>query len=303
MKVKMAYKVLLSLSLILYCGSLYNAYGQAEPQEIFRAGKASFTTYCSPCHSVHQEKMGPMLASITRKRSEEWLLAFIRNSQQVILSGDEYANFLFQQYNQAVMPSFKKLPEKEIQRILFYIGAESENPKEEIVNYSTQKLNYSEDNIPKGRFLFINQCSSCHAIGKDGIGPSLGSVTNRRSLEWLMQFIQNSQTLIKAADPYAVHLFNSYDHQVMPPFKFLAEEEIISILDYIEYTSASPPYVAGVNGKKITMPPASLVYHESSTEINKETGIILKTAFIIISVLGAIVHVYLVVKLFRYLLK
>lgn len=293
----------LLLFLLLFSGCFPDVYAQKPPKAVFQSGNTLFRNNCAPCHGVHQEIIGPMLASVTKKRSEEWLTLFIRNSQEVILSGDAYANFLFFQYNQVVMPSFEQLSDTEIKEILFYIEQESEHPTEEWISFPETGLNYSEEHIPNGRYLFDRQCGSCHFIGKEGIGPSLGSVTGRRPVPWLFAFIKNSQQLIEEGDPYSVYLFNRYDRQVMPSFEFLDQEEISSILDYIEFASASPPFAAGANGKKIQMPLPSLVYNGDSTEMNKEAGTILKTVFIIISVIGAIIHGYLIFKLFSYLLK
>jgi mono/diheme cytochrome c family protein len=211
--------------------------------------KKQFNTYCLPCHGVHQEKLGPMLASITKKRSEDWLIAFIRNSQEVILSGDVYADFLFEQYNYTVMPSFKQLSERKIKDILLYSEKESVSPSEEVIPSLEANLPYSNQHIMKGKALFDEQCFSCHFIGKEGEGPSLGSITKRRP--WLIAFIKNSQNVIQEGDAYAVHLFNGYNQKIMPPFDFLTQEDIGVILDYINFASAAPPSVAGVNGRKV----------------------------------------------------
>lgn len=325
MNIKMIYKPFLVLSLILFFGIFSCAYGQNVThvpdiyevpevsevpyvsKEAILSGKTLFNTHCSPCHGIHREKLGPMLAGITMKKSEQWLFAFIRNSQQVILSGDDYAGFLFWQYNQVVMPSFEKLSEREIRNILLYIEEESENPTEEAIRYPDEEIIYRYPQLMNGKRLFDTQCSSCHFIGKEGYGPPLGSLSKRLPRSWLIRFIQNSQEVIQEGDFYAVHLFYRYDQKVMPPFEYLSPEDITSILEYIDFVSSSPPYVAGVNGRKIITPPASEVYVGTGpvTEDEKgekdETPLII--AFVIISVLGAIVHGYLVLKLFRYLLK
>jgi mono/diheme cytochrome c family protein len=292
--------------LLLLCGNAYPAFGQRDSTEIFESGKAVFNTYCLPCHGVHQEKLGPMLASITKKRSDEWLIAFIRNSQEVILSGDAYAHFLFEQYNQVVMPSFRQLPERKIKDVLLYIEKESVSPSEEVTPRLEVNQAYSNQHILRGKVLFDEQCATCHFIGKEGEGPSLGSVTKRRPPAWLIPFIKNSQRVIQEGDAYAVHLFNSYEQKIMPPFDFLAQDDIGAILDYINFISASPPHIAGVNGRKAqewTSRPASPVSAESIAEEQEKGSSFLKILFMVLSAIGALVHIYIVAKLYRYLTK
>ncbi|HEY8936570.1 MAG TPA: c-type cytochrome, partial [Cyclobacteriaceae bacterium] len=73
--------------------------------QAFNNGKKLFRTYCSSCHGIHHENIGPLLASITKKRSRQWVIQFIKNSQFVITGKDEYAKALYSAYNH-VMPSF-----------------------------------------------------------------------------------------------------------------------------------------------------------------------------------------------------
>ena len=76
---------------------------QHDSTQSIRAGNLIFRTSCSACHSIHRENIGPMLASITKKKSKAWLTRFIRNSQAVISSGDAYANLLYKNYNNCYM--------------------------------------------------------------------------------------------------------------------------------------------------------------------------------------------------------
>lgn len=60
---------------------------------------------CKACHNLDgAELLGPNLAGITQRRDTAWLISFIRNSQEVIASGDEYAVALFEKYNKIPMP-------------------------------------------------------------------------------------------------------------------------------------------------------------------------------------------------------
>jgi mono/diheme cytochrome c family protein len=292
----------ISLAFLLY-GNVVQAFAQTDSIKNFKSGKNIFQTYCSPCHGVHKEIIGPMLASVTKKLPEEWLFAFIRNSQQVIASGDEYANFLFKQYNQAVMPAFRKLSGKDISDILFYIEKESINATEEAGAIPAGNQHYSHPDIQRGKELFTYQCASCHYVTIEEFGPALGSVSKRRPQQWLIDFIKNSQQVIQSGDPYAVHLFNQYDQRIMVSMEFLTREDILSILNYIEFASASPPAVAGVNGRKVSHFQVHEVDSVGFAEYNKESTSSVKITFILLSLIGATIHGYLIIRLFLYLYR
>lgn len=91
-------------------------------------GKNLFSQYCYQCHAVGMQKFGPALASVHKRHGSMWLINFIRNSQAVIASGDEYANFIYERYNNMVMPNFEFLSPEEVRSILAYVKEESEPP-------------------------------------------------------------------------------------------------------------------------------------------------------------------------------
>ena len=264
-----------------------------------RSGRSLFRVNCGPCHDLHREKTGPMLASITKKRTKVWLKTFIRDSQQVILTGDVYANFLYQQYNQTVMPSFEELTDNEIQNILLFIEYESIYPQQSAE--SDRILNArGRSDILRGKVLFEQQCASCHFVDREGYGPALGSITKRRPMPWLRRFIKNSQQLIKSGDFYADHLFHQFDQRVMVRMDFLADDEIDAILSYIEYASSSPRAKAGENGRPLW--PASVEHVVSISDVSRPRGEMLFRFFIaLMFVVSGIMLFYLVRRLFLYL--
>src|SRR5688572_20580588 len=59
-------------------------------------GAALFKAQCAQCHSTGETKViGPGLKNIHSRRNEAWLLKWIKNSADVIKSGDEYGVKLF----------------------------------------------------------------------------------------------------------------------------------------------------------------------------------------------------------------
>lgn len=98
-----------------------------ESEEAIAQGRQLFTGNCTVCHAVNEVVVGPALAGIHERRPVPWIKSFIRNSQQVIQSGDAYAVNIFNEYNKTVMPSFN-FSDEELNSILAYLKNETENP-------------------------------------------------------------------------------------------------------------------------------------------------------------------------------
>ncbi len=98
----------------------------ADPA-IIASGKTIFENNCYQCHRVHKQWTGPALKDVYDRQSIPWLISFIKNSQKVIQSGDEYAVNLYNEYSKTVMPNHTFLKDADIMSILAYIKAESAN--------------------------------------------------------------------------------------------------------------------------------------------------------------------------------
>nr|WP_293299885.1 PQQ-dependent sugar dehydrogenase [Allomuricauda sp.] len=90
----------------------------------------------------------------------------------------------------------------------------------------------------QGKALYNQYCASCHDLKMNGMGPKLGGITTQIEKDWLLQFVQNPEKLIKDKDERATLLFEQYK-SYMPSFAFLSQEEIESIFTYIHKTSDS----------------------------------------------------------------
>jgi cytochrome c2 len=87
---------------------------------------------------------------------------------------------------------------------------------------------------PEAAATFNKRCSACHTYGKGiKVGPDLKGVTERRTREWLLRFIRQSSSLIKAGDPIAGALFAQFQQQRMPDWTDLSQTQINDILDYL----------------------------------------------------------------------
>jgi mono/diheme cytochrome c family protein len=85
-------------------------------------GEKLFKTNCSACHVPTDKKLiGPGLAGVEdRWEDKQVLYSWIKNSADVLASGDAYANTLYEQYNKAPMPA-QALNDEQITAILDYI--------------------------------------------------------------------------------------------------------------------------------------------------------------------------------------
>jgi len=115
---------LLSISFISFAQDGDSGDGLPVDEEAISNGKTLFQNNCKVCHAIHEQVVGPALKDVHERRPLPWLLSFIKNSQKVIQGGDEYANELYQEYNQTQMPSFA-FSDDEVKAVLAYIKQES----------------------------------------------------------------------------------------------------------------------------------------------------------------------------------
>ncbi len=87
-------------------------------------GKALFESQCVSCHAIDKKLVGPALKDVHTRRDEAWLIKWVRNSGEVIKSGDPYAVKLFKEYNSLAMNPFENLKDEDIKDILAYIKEE-----------------------------------------------------------------------------------------------------------------------------------------------------------------------------------
>lgn len=88
-------------------------------------GKMMFTTRCASCHNVNSVIVGPALAGVADRHTEDWIVHFVHSSQTLIKGGDLTAIALYEKFNKATMPDHPDLSPENIQRILAYIKSEA----------------------------------------------------------------------------------------------------------------------------------------------------------------------------------
>lgn len=104
--------------------------------------------------------------------------------------------------------------------------------------------------VTKGEKLYKQNCAACHKIDKRLVGPALGGVTERRSEEWLLRWIRNNQELRESGDADAIAIFNEYNGSPMTAFPQFSDDEIRSMLAYVdqEWAAINAPAPAPADG-------------------------------------------------------
>ncbi len=154
---------LFTLFCLLFAGSSF-AQSAAETADLFKLK-------CGICHTIGGGKLiGPDLANIQDRRSEDWLINYIRSSQTMIKNGDPDAVALFEEYNKVIMPD-PMISDIEIKTILSYIAENSGagvGTAAEVVSVikgaTPEDLEHGKD-LFEGRVRFANggpSCISCH---------------------------------------------------------------------------------------------------------------------------------------------
>jgi mono/diheme cytochrome c family protein len=122
LSIKGSNKAIFPLFLSLFLVQFFDA--QAEVSAA--SGQKIYKQYCTSCHKINGELVGPALKDVYKRRSEEWLVKWIRNNAELRKSGDKDAIAVWEKYAKNEMPSFTNLSDDDIKSILAYIVQESE---------------------------------------------------------------------------------------------------------------------------------------------------------------------------------
>ncbi|WP_291721336.1 c-type cytochrome [Bernardetia sp.] len=90
-------------------------------------GKQIFENECKQCHAIHKKIVGPALnGAESRWMYRIAIINFIKYPQKVIDGGNEYEQYLYEEYGQ-YMPNYDHLSDGDISSVLYYIEKESRN--------------------------------------------------------------------------------------------------------------------------------------------------------------------------------
>ncbi|MCT2563329.1 c-type cytochrome [Chryseobacterium herbae] len=113
---------------------------------------------------------------------------------------------------------------------------------------STSASIYGQDGDPKnGEKLFKANCTACHALDKQVIGPPLKGVVERVKTEggvdkdWLHKWIKDNKALRASGDKYANEIFEKFNKTEMLQFPNLTDKDIDDILAFTTNPPAPEP--------------------------------------------------------------
>lgn len=162
--------IILSLLLFFSChsGTPVQEEKIATDSLTIAAGKTIFDQYCSGCHSMQQNGIGPRLAGLTAAVPAAWIRSFISDPQQLIDAEDERASALFREYK-TVMPSFTSLTDDEMNALLafmhVYQSVASKTSKKGLDDPIPERISFS------GLMAELTEVTQFEATSEDGSKP------------------------------------------------------------------------------------------------------------------------------------
>lgn len=116
-------------------------------------------------------------------------------------------------------------------------------------------LSGNAQNAETGQALFSQNCTSCHAVGKQVVGPDLMNVDHDRSEQWIINFVHSSQKVIQGGDTAAVRLYSEFNKTLMPDHPHLSDQDIKDIIAYIKDASVKAKDMPKGAGNLPSAPP------------------------------------------------
>ena len=108
---------------------------------------------------------------------------------------------------------------------------------------STSASIYAQGDAKNGEKLFKANCTACHALDKQLVGPALGGVVDKLKKEqnldtdWIRKWVKDNKALRASGDKYANEVFAKFNKTEMLAFPNLSDKDIDDILEY----TTNPP--------------------------------------------------------------
>jgi cytochrome c2 len=210
------------------------------------SGETDFSTYCGACHTIGQgRRVGPDLAGVFERRSQEWLEKFVKSSQALVKSGDAEAVAIVAEYNNLIMPD-SVISDVQIKDVLSYIKDAGSGvvAAGATANLGTEKspepaaIPPTEANIRLGEKLFEGSqrfenggpaCNACHHVRNDAVmgggilAAELTTVFSRMGVPGLKAILGSAPFPVMQA---------AYQDQV------LTEEEVGGLVAFLQYADS-----------------------------------------------------------------
>jgi len=207
-------------------------------------GEQVFNTTCFACHTIGGGRLvGPDLAGVHERRSQEWLESFIKSSQAVIKDGDAEAVALFEEYSSLLMPD-SLASDEEIRQVISYISSRSsavatrtDGGIEEEPAAAEEPA--SEEDIQTGQEMFQGNirfenggpaCNACHELRNDAVIVG-GFLAAELTTVFSRMGGAAGVTAILGQPPFPVMQAAYENHS-------LTEQEVTALVAFLEYTNS-----------------------------------------------------------------
>lgn len=123
-------------------------------------GKELFNANCAACHKLDAKATGPALRGVASKYEMSWIYKWVKNSSDLIKSGDAAAVKVFEENNKAVMTAFPQLSEGDIDNIIAYTSepkaeAPAPGPGTEVVDANKASDSGISNNVILGALALV----------------------------------------------------------------------------------------------------------------------------------------------------
>jgi mono/diheme cytochrome c family protein len=228
----------------LFMGALaiFVSIGHSQDGWTQEPGEQIYQTTCFACHTIGGGRLvGPDLAGVHDRRSQEWLERFVASSQSMINDGDAEAAALFEEFNRVPMPdSF--ISEEQIRQVLSYIKSQSSDQTADVAPSEGEQVPAtapaSEKDILigqdlfQGKIRFVNKgpaCNACHEVRNDAV---IGGGILATELTTVFSRMGGAGvTAILGHAPFPV-MQAAYKNQS------LTEDEVIALVAFLEYADS-----------------------------------------------------------------
>ena len=240
-------------------------------------GEDYFKATCVACHTIGGGRLvGPDLSKVYERADSEWLIRFIRSSQQMVKQGDSLAVALFHEYNRIPMPD-NNLTDEQILSIIKYITQTD-------LEQSAEKVSQPEQTASRDSTVATAPNTELASVGK-ALFYGYEKFENGASSCIACHNIRNGALL--GGGKLSLDLTNSYSK--------LGQAGINAIL-------ANPPFPAmntALKGKNLTddeiQAITAMLQHADQNNSDNE---FLPTPGIIFSVLSFILSIFILVNIY-----
>ncbi|MEI6507288.1 MAG: c-type cytochrome [Bacteroidota bacterium] len=114
-----------SIRTIILVAAIFGIQLKSQAQSADEGGKL-FNANCVSCHAINTKVVGPALKNVHKKYDEAWIIKWVKNSPELVKSGDAKAVKVFEENNKIPMTAFSTFTDNQVKSIIAYIKVESD---------------------------------------------------------------------------------------------------------------------------------------------------------------------------------